>query len=174
MIKDKRMKYLSSEDGFDYYVFSPTLFRQYYNKTEEWTAHRTFLTHKIHMLLFFLLGGYKILYMMDKENIASYLVYSRCGGLKIKGSTKKDILTIFVTTHPDYRGKGLAKKIGKKMSDGIGLEYNKAYKSILDTNVASIKVALADGYRLECKIKKSKILRTISSCDNSDWGLYSK
>ena len=57
MITDKRMKFVKSEDGMDYYIFSPSLTRQYYNKTEEWTEHRKSLTHKIHMILYHLRGG---------------------------------------------------------------------------------------------------------------------
>ena len=59
MINDKQMRYIKSEDGYDYYIFTPTLTRQYYNREEPWTKHRAGITHKLHMLLYHVRGGIK-------------------------------------------------------------------------------------------------------------------
>lgn len=173
MINDKRMKYIKSEDGMDYYIFSPSLIRQYYNNSEEWTKHRKSLTHKLHMMLYHLRGGYQILYMMDGMKIASYIVFARCGKTVIEGSTIKDIFTVFVTTHPDYRRRGYASKIVNTMLHDIGLKYDISYKTILDSNIGSQKAAIANGYEVLYPAQKTRILKTISKAEDGDWKLYS-
>lgn len=172
MISDKQMRYVKSEDGYDYYVFTPTLVRQYYNKNEDWTGHRKSIMHKLHMMLYHIRGGYKILYMMDGENIVSYVIFARCGKTVIKGSTRDDIFTVFVTTHPDYRKKGLATKLIHEMLHGIEMNYKDSYKTIVDSNIGSQKVAFANGYVKLYQAKKSRLLKTISRSDAGNWRLY--
>ena len=173
MIDDKQMKFIKSEDGYDYYIFTPTLTRQYFNKNEEWTEHRKSITHKLHMLLYHIRGGYNILYMLDGEKIAAYVIYARCGRTIIKNSTRDDIFTVFVTTHPDYRKKGLATKIIHEMLCGVDLKYNVSYKTIADSNIGSVKTALKNGYREIYQAKRSPLLKTISEANAGDWRLYS-
>lgn len=172
MIHDKQMKYIKSENGLDYYIFTPTFFRQYYNKVEVWTAHRGSITHKLHMLLYYIRGGYHILYLMDGGNIAAYLVYAQAGNTVIKGSTDADIFTVFITTHPEYRRKGFASNLADTMLNGIGLNYRYAYKTIADGNEGSIKAAFANGYTELYPVRKSRIIKTISKASESSWKLY--
>ena len=173
MIDDKQMKFIKSENGLDFYIFTPTLFRQYFNKNENWTVHRKSIMHKLHMFLYYIRGGYRILYMIDGDKIAAYVIYAKCGKTVIKNSTRDDIFTVFVTTHPDYRRKGIATAIINEMLHGIGLQYNNAYKTIEDSNIGSKKVAFANGYAQLYKAKRSKILKTISKSDVGNWRLYS-
>lgn len=172
MINDKRLKYVKSEDGMDYYIFTPTLFRQYFNKSENWTVHRSSFTHKLHMFLYYIRGGYNILYMFDGENIAAYIIYARCGKTVIKNTCRNDIFTVFVTTHPDYRKKGLATKIVYEMLHGIGLKYKASYKTISDSNTGSVKAAFKNGYSELYPAKKSGLFKTISQSDSGNWRLY--
>ena len=173
MINDKQMRYIKSEDGYDYYIFTPTLTRQYYNREEPWTEHRKSITHKLHMLLYKMRGGYNILYMMKNSEIAAYVVYAKCGDTVIKGSSSDDIFTVFVTTHPEYRRKGLATKIIYQMLHGVGVNYNVSYKTIIDSNEGSIKAAFNNGYKVLYPAKRSMLLKTISKTDSGDWRLYS-
>lgn len=172
MINDKRMKFIKTYDGFDLFLYSPSLFRHYYNKNEDWTPHRRSITHHIHMMLYHIRGGYQILYMMDGDNIAAYIVFARCGKTVIKDSTRNDIYTVYVTTHPDYRMRGLAKKIVHELLSGIGLKYDNAYKAIVDSNIGSQKAAFANGYKVLYQAKKSGPLKTISQSNSGDWRLY--
>ena len=167
------MKYIKSVDGKDYYLFTPSLTRQYFNKEEEWTKHRKLLSHKLHMLLYYIRGGYSILYMMDGEEIAAYLVFTRAGRTVIEGTTKEDIFTIFVTTHPKYRRQGLATKIVHELLTGINLKFRTAYKTIVDWNTRSRLAAFANGYVEQYPGKKSKYLKTIQRVEKSKWKLYS-
>lgn len=53
MIKDKRMTFIKSENGINYYVFKPSIFSLYYKdkiKHSEEPPHRYYLTHRLHML----------------------------------------------------------------------------------------------------------------------------
>lgn len=72
MINDRRMKFVKSENGINYYLFKPSLFSLYYDdkkfKHQEEPPHRFSLSHKLHMMwyimairggdtLFFILNG---------------------------------------------------------------------------------------------------------------------
>lgn len=57
MIEDKRMSLLSSEDGIDYYLFKPSLFRLYYDNRKDDVAHRHSITHRMHMIAYLFGGG---------------------------------------------------------------------------------------------------------------------
>ena len=111
--------------------------------------------------------------MMEGEEIASYIVFARCGKTVIEGSTRNDIFTVFVTTHPNYRKRGFASKIVNVMLHDIGLEYDTSYKTIVDSNIGSQKAAFANGYEILYPAKKSKFLRTMSKAEDGDWRLYS-
>lgn len=171
-MRDNRMKFVKSENGLDYYIFTPTLFRQYFNKSEEWTPHRKSIAHKIHMFLYYMRGGYKILYMLDGDNIVAYLVYARCGKTVVENTTREDIFTVFVTTHPNYRHNGYATKIVYELLHGINLKYSKSFKTISDSNIGSLKSALKNGYQVIFPIKKSKTFKTIIRTDYSKTKLY--
>lgn len=173
MIVDKQMKYILSDKGMDYYIFSPTLFRQYFNKKEEWTPHRQTITHKIHMFLYHIRCGYNILYVMDNDDIAGYLIYTRGGFTVIKNTTRKDVFTIFVTTHPNHRRKNIATNLVNKFLHEIGIEYDTSYKTIYDHNLGSIKAALANGYDVVYSAKKTRLFQTIVPDNENDWKLYS-
>lgn len=77
MLKSK-VKFIKNIDGYGLYLFKPSIFKLYYNKTEEWTPHKKLLTHKMHMLLFLIFGGYNILYLYDNNEVVGYLVYCKC------------------------------------------------------------------------------------------------
>lgn len=57
MIKDKQMKYMGSSNGLDYYLFTPSLFRLYYEKRDDDAVHTKTLSHKVHMCLYLIRGG---------------------------------------------------------------------------------------------------------------------
>ena len=111
--------------------------------------------------------------MMDGEKIASYIVFARCGKTVIKGSTRNDIFTVFVTTHPNYRRRGFASKIVNVMLHDIGLKYDTSYKTIVDSNIGSQKAAFANDYEVLYPAQRTKILKTISKAKDGDWRLYS-
>ena len=109
---------------------------------------------------------------MDDKNIASYIVFARCGKTVIEGSTRNDIFTVFITTHPNYRKRGLATKIVHEMLHGIGLQYVSSYKTIVDSNIGSQNAAFANGYVVLHPASRTKFLRTISEAKDGNCRLY--
>ena len=81
MINDKRLKFIKTENGINYYLFKPSLFALYYNnkkfKHKCEPSHRSSLTHKLHMIWYMLAvrGGYSILYLEQNEEILSYIIF---------------------------------------------------------------------------------------------------
>lgn len=175
MIANKQMEYIKSEDGLEYYIFTPTIWKLYYDdhKSQEGPAHRKSISHKLHMLLYILRGGYKILYMTKNSDVVSYIIYTHSGRSVIKNTSKKDIYSIFVWTYPEYRKKGYASKIVHEMLHGIGLKYRASYKTILSDNIGSIKSAKENGYECMYGVKRTKFLKTAYRADDiDDYHLY--
>ena len=110
---------------------------------------------------------------MKGDDIVSYVCFARCGKTIIEGSSRDDIFTVFVTTHPGYRRKGLATKIIDELLHGIDLDYRVAYKTIADSNIGSIAVAKINGYAEMYPAKRSPLLKTISKAESGTWRLYS-
>ena len=111
--------------------------------------------------------------MMKGDDIVSYVCFARCGKTVIKSSSVNDIFTVYITTHPDYRRKGLATKLIAELLHGIGLDYQIAYKTIADSNIGSRTVAKINGYTEMYPAKRSLLLKTISQAETGDWRLYS-
>ena len=172
MIEDRRMRFIRSDGEFDYYLFTPTLFRQYYNRKEPWTEHRSRFTHKLHMLYYLLRGGYNILYLMKESEVVGYIVFTKAGNDIVEGTTKNDIYTIYVTTNPDFRRLGIATKVVDVMLNGLGLDYQYSYKTISISNTGSRKAAEKNGYSIICNIRKrGPLCRIVRDCSASS-GLY--
>ena len=174
MINDRKMRYIRSEDGLDYYVFSPSLFRLYYNRTEEWTKHRKTFSHRFHMLYYVLRGGLKILYKMDGDEVVAYLIYTPAGRTVVQGSTRRDLFSVYITTNPAYRRQGHAAKLVSLLLTGLGLKWDTAYKTIQDSNIGSQKAAFANGYEAVCTVTKSRFFRTVKKKAGTRLKLYAR
>ena len=174
MISNRRMQFVNTLDGLDLYIYKPSLFNLYYedgNKNDR-PAHRSRITHLFHMWFYLLRGGYRILYLLDGEKIAAYLVYTQSGNSVVEGSTREDIYTIFITTYPAYRKKGYATLLVRELLHGIGLKYKVSYKTIDDDNIGSIRAAENNGYRSVCCSEKSRLLHRAIRVEKSIHHLY--
>ncbi len=175
MIKGKRMKKIKEDkDGYEYYFFYPSLFCQYFKNENkaQLPEHRKKMTHKLHMALYFVRGGYQILYLAKNGEIVGYLVFTKCKNWIIRGTDDKDIYTIFIYTYPTQRGKGLAERMLRCLFDGETLEFNKSYKTIGRGNVASIKSAEKFGYKYVYSVKLTRFLKTRVRTEKSNILLY--
>lgn len=56
MIHDKKMKYIGSSEGFEFYLFTPTFFRLYYGSRDNDAVHMRTISHKVHMWFYLLWG----------------------------------------------------------------------------------------------------------------------
>ena len=90
MIDDKRLKFIKSENGINYYLFKPSLFSLYYNdknfKHTSEPAHRFSVFHKLHMMWYIVTirGGYSILYLEQNGEILSYIVFVKANNRIIR------------------------------------------------------------------------------------------
>lgn len=172
MISDHHMKLLKSEGDVSYYLFKPTVFCMYYddNKQEKWPVHQKAITHRLHMLFYLLRGGYRILYMTVGDDVASYIVYNRAGRSVVRGTTRKDIYSIFIWTYPEYRKRGYANQLLREMLHMVPFEMS--YKTIMSDNICSIKTAEANGYRRLFPVKRTKLLHTAYHVKENAYHLY--
>lgn len=174
MINERGMKFLESGEGLDFYLYRPTVRRLYYDdgKEREWPVHQTALSHRLHLWLYMLLGGYRILYMTKDDDVVSYIVFTRGSRFVIRGSTRKDLYTIFIWTYPEYRRQGRAAALLREYLHGLDFEYETAYKTIVGSNTASVKAAEASGYRRLYPVRRTRVLHAARRAEDGDYFLY--
>ena len=120
------------KSGWEYYLFKPSLFN-FYSKEEDKSqmpSHIKVLTHKLHMLLYFICGGYRILYLKKDGEIAGYIVFTRSKNWIVRGTNKQSIYTIFIYTCPLYRGQGIASKMLDFLLNKDFFTFQNSYKTI--------------------------------------------
>ena len=178
MIDDKRLKFIKSENGINYYLFKPSLLSLYYNdkkfKHKDEPAHRFSLFHKLHMMWYIVVirGGYSILYLEQDGEILSYIIFLKANDWIIRDCEKNDYYTVFLWTYPEHRSKGLATLMSKTMLQDLQLEYNHFYKTISKDNIPSIRVAEKCGFRTESDCVKTRWMHTIKKVDDGQQYLY--
>lgn len=172
MIHDKRMRFVKSEDGYDFYLFKPSMRRLYYHGPVNDARHRYSLPHKLHMMMYLFVGGYHILYLMKGNDVCSYIIYMKAGKKIVRGSSKKDFFTVFLYTFPNFRNQGLASKMAKCLLAINSGSFDYFYKAIAKTNVPSIKVAEKVGFQRVGNATKSRLLHTVQRDENGEWYLY--
>lgn len=173
MIEDKRLKYIISEDGYDFYLFTPSVSCLYYPeqiKREE-PPHRYASAHKAKMLRYILMGGYNILYAAKNDVIASYIIFTKSNKNIIRGTDKRDYYTIYLWTYPEYRGQGLGTVMANTMLEKIGLDYRYFYKTIVKTNLPSIRVAEKSGFKNISEARREGVFKIICPVE-SDGSQY--
>lgn len=173
MIKDRKMRFLSSEDGIDYYLFTPSPFRLYFENRQDDAEHRHSITHILHMCAYLIRGGYNILYLSQNDEIISYIVFTRCKDWIVSGSDKNDYYTIFLWTYPKFRNRGMATKMAKYMLMNMGISFKNFYKTIAKNNYSSISVAEKSGFNKIGEANKVGKLHKIVPVKKGDCFLYS-
>lgn len=180
MIDNKKLTLIKSKNGFNYYLFKPSLFSLYYNdknfKHKNEPAHRFSMSHKLHMIWYILAvrGGYSILYLEQNGEILSYIIFIKANNKIIKECAKNDYYTVFLWTYPEHRGKGYSTLLSQAMLNDLQLEYNHFYKTISKYNFPSIRVAEKCGFSTSSDCVKSRWLHTIQRVDNGQQYLYVK
>ena len=172
MIRDKRMKYLKEEEGIDFYLFSPSVFRLYYDSRKDDAPHRHYLSHLLHMFIYVLRGGYNILYLAKNDEIISYIIFTKCDDRIIEGAESNSFYTIFLWTYERYRGQGIGYKMADFMLHHFSKEYNAFYKTTAKHNSASIALAEKAGFVRVSDAKKVGHLHRVVPSDNGDLYLY--
>lgn len=169
MINDKKLKYLTSIDGVDYYQYKSRLFHYYYIPMAE---YEQLLSHKIRQTINFISGS-SVIYIAKNNKLLGYGVVSRGGG-RMKFSTKKDIVLGPLWIQPDVRGEGVGSKLIRALTSELGYKYEKAYEYISDSNLPSINAAKRNGFIKIGNAKQYGLLHSVVYDPNGSIGIYKK
>lgn len=173
-LEDKKSKLVYSNNGISYYLYTPSFFRLYWklDTNNNGPEFRNTISHKIHQVIYLLLGGYNILYAVENNKVLGYLIYTRSNDLIVENTTKQDLYSIYIWTYPESRNKGVAQSLLKVLLNDLNLDYNFSYKAIKNDNIQSITAAKRVGYEEVYDIKKDGILKTNRKVSNGEWKLY--
>lgn len=132
---------------------------------------RQTFVRRIRLLLELFRGGYKVYYLFTDRHLVGYCVVTP-GGRRLKISTPQDIVLGPYYIHPEYRGRGYAKKIIKLTLANCSYDFRYTYDWIEKKNVGSIKASEACGFR-ECgQLNVEGYFRRLVETDNGDDIIY--
>lgn len=149
-------------DNIDCYCFYPSLFQQYDDcyKSEDRPEYFNRIVHKIRMAILKIQGNYRVYYFYGDGNILGHIVVSN-GGNRIKISTNNDIVLGPIWICPSKRGSGLGTKAINIVLNNLEKDYQVAYEYIEKDNIASIRAAEKNRYRLVGSAKEYGLLKKI-------------
>lgn len=161
MKKEKR-EFVGSQDGLDFRIFKPSLFRLYDSvyaaEDEPPYFHR--LVHRLRMMRELLKAGYRVVYFSMDGGCVGHLVVGR-GGTRIAMSTPEDIVIGPVWIVPSRRNRGYASKaIHFVLHSGL-FPYVNAYEFISQSNTASIRTVEKNGFVLAARCSEHGLMRTL-------------
>ncbi len=140
MIENKRLKFIKSIDGYDFYFFYPSLAKWYYKNYDKLHVSRW-----IRLFIEYISKeSYFVVYIAKKDEILGYCLVAP-GGRRIKCSAHKDIVLGPYYIREEYRGKGYSKYLINAIIRNLGIEFENAYDYIHYTNLPSIKASEACG-----------------------------
>ena len=135
IVATDRMKLLDEMDGERYYVFTPSLRRVYPKsgnmRTINIKEYMLFLTRYIH--------GYKVYVLADTEDtVKGSIVFSNGGSFRYPFATKEDLIDGPSYTVPEFRGQGVAVRLGRAVMEKFERDYRVCYGTIANDNAASL------------------------------------
>lgn len=170
MMQDKRMKYIQSVDGLDFYEYKARLFSYFY---QTMAGYETLVTRQLRETIDYVRGNYKVIYMGVGNILVGYGVITRGGG-RNRFSTTRDIVLCSLYVKPECRGKGYGNTLVKVLSTGLGLNHCNVYEYIRHDNFPSIKVALTNGFVKSGNATYKGWLKSIVPSDDGTLGIYIK
>lgn len=156
----KNLKYITAIEEYEFYEFTPTIFRLFLTNFEKLKLKRR-IRYSIEFI-----RGYKIYYMFYKEDIVGYCMVARGGGYRLKFTDYNDIIIgpYFITK--EFRGKGNSIVLLNTILADLGLKYKYAYDYIQKNNIPSIKASERVGFKFFSNAEISKFLRSIRLSDS--------
>lgn len=169
----KKIVFLKSVDGIDFYIFKPTFLRLYANcySMEEMPPYTYRALHRARMVREYLKSRYRVVYMKVGDKTIGHFVVGR-GGTRIVMSNPEDIVIGPVWIVPSERNKGYASTGIGFILHQAGFEYINAYEYIHEKNTASIRTVENNGFVLAAKCKRHGMLRSIREDENGDLLVY--
>lgn len=170
MLHDKRMQYLKTVDGVDFYCHRVSLFHYFYTPM---APYERLFTRMIRETLDYCRGGYAVVYMARGNTLLGYGVVTRGGG-RNRFCTRRDIVLGSLWVQPAARGQGLANILIHGLSEELGFSYQSAYEYIRHDNVPSILAAERNGFVKVANARHVGLLRSVVEAEDGHLGIYRK
>lgn len=124
MIHDKKLVFLESIDGYDYYRYDPTFGKWFYKDYEKIS-----LRSWIRFFLEYITRKYCVYYMVKEDIILGYCVVSS-GTWRLKCVTKNDIVCGPYYILPQYRGYRYSRVLIDNIINRLHTNYNYVFDYI--------------------------------------------
>ncbi len=169
----ERCVFLKSENRIDYYLFTPSLFKQYdncYSKLDKPPYFRR-AVHRVRMMREHFKSKYRIIYLKVCDKTVGHLVVGR-GGSRIGMSTPEDIVIGPIWIVPSEREKGYASAGIGFILHSSGYEYDSAYEYINEKNSPSIRTVEKNGFSLIARCREFGVFRILKEDEDGDLLVY--
>lgn len=173
MSDQKKLKFLKSINGLDYYLFYPSLGKWFF---KNWDGYKEDIEkhskkQKMRMFLEWIWGGYSVYYISLNDELVGYVLIAS-GGRRITCSTRKDIVLGPYYILKEKRGLGLMSKALTAVLHDLDLLYENAYCYIKKDNVASLRTAIKSGFEIVGQAEMRGKLRKLFLTDNKNSNFY--
>jgi RimJ/RimL family protein N-acetyltransferase len=154
--KTDRLLLLKESDNERYYLFTPRLMRLFPKSGDM----RKMNLKEILLHLIRLVHGYKVYILTDdQDNVKGSILFSTGGSFRYPFASKKDLIDGPSFTVPEYRGQGVAVRIGDAVMNEFESDYNVVYGTIREDNVPSLKRVKKNGFVEESKLRIDRLRR---------------
>ena len=154
--KSDRLLLLKECGNERYYVFRPRLMRLFPKSGDmKIMDFKEILLHLIRLV-----HGYKVYILTDTNDVVKgSILFSGGGSFRYPFATKNDLIDGPSFTVPDYRGQGVAVRIGDAVMNEFETDYNAVYGTIREDNYPSLKRVKKNGFIEVCKLKADRLRR---------------
>lgn len=154
--KTDRLLLLKESVDEKYYLFKPRLLRLFPKSGDM----KKMNLKEILLHLLRLVHGYKVYILTDdKDTVKGSILFSKGGSFRYPFATKNDLIDGPSFTVPDYRGQGVAVRIGDAVMNEFETDYNVVYGTIKQDNVPSLKRVKKNGFVEESKLRIDRLRR---------------
>lgn len=139
-----------------YYLFKPRLTRLFPKSGD--MKKMTFKEVLLHLIRF--IHGYKVYILTDDNNIVKgSILFSKGGSFRYPFASNKDLIDGPSFTVTDYRGQGVAVRIGDAVMNEFETDYNVVYGTIRQDNISSLRRVMKNGFVEESKLRVDGLRR---------------
>lgn len=141
--KKDRLVLLKESNNERYYLFTPRLMRLFPVSGDM----RNMTLKEIILHLVRLIHGYKVYILADDHDIVKgSILFSKGGSSRYPFATKNDLIDGPSYTVPDFRGQGVAVRIGDAAMNEFEKDYDVVYGTIRRDNAPSLKRVKKNGF----------------------------
>lgn len=162
--KSDKLILLKESETEKFYLFEPRIMRLFPKSG----GMKEMNLKEILLHLIRLIHGYKVYILTDNnDNVKGSILFSKGGSFRYPFASKNDLIDGPSFTVPEYRGQGVAVRIGDAVMNEFESEYNVVYGTIRQDNVPSLKRVKKNGFVIESKLK-ADFLRRFHKDSNGD------